>query len=403
MPDMGGDEAPAPTQQTVNNVNIPEYARPYVEDMLGRSQALTTQNPYQSYGGQRVSGFTPLQQASYTGAAGMQPSRYLTEAGRTINNAVSQATGAGYYAPGEFNAGDSPRDVSANLWGQGAATHYMNPYMRSVVDIEKREATRQADMQAQRDGASAVGAGAFGGSRHAIVDAERDRNLMQLHGDIESRGLNQAWQQAQNMFTSDQGRVQQGQLANQRAGLDWNSQRLTAQQLGEQSRQYGAGMAMQGAQTTLAAADMLGNLGQNQYNQQLGILGLQNQLGTQMQTTQQAGLDAQYQDWQNRQNWPYRQLEFQNSMIRGLPISQGTSTMYQAPPSPLSQMAGIATAGYGISRMADGGLAEIAKKPQAKRKKPPKYAKGGTIDVSAREVPNDDSAGLANLLISQIN
>ena len=59
----GGGGQPAPVQQTVNNTSIPEYARPYVESMLGQTQALTdiNQNPYQTYGGERIAGFNNLQ------------------------------------------------------------------------------------------------------------------------------------------------------------------------------------------------------------------------------------------------------------------------------------------------------------------------------------------------------
>lgn len=469
--DLGGDEQPQQTSstQTVNNVNIPEYARPYVEDMLGRSQALTTQNPYQSYAGQRVAGFNPLQQASFQSAAGMQVAPQIGQATGMAGDVFGRAQAVSAYNPNtNFSAGDAPSQVGTNwdarnvntnfdarnvaadprylqntstdMWNGGAAQQYMNPYMQQVVDIQKREAARQSNIQGQYDSANATKVGAFGGSRDAIVQSERERNLGQQLNDIQAQGANQAWQQAQAMFTADQGRGLQsqmanqganlafgqqylsgqmanqqrdlglnqqrlgaegmnqqrdlalnsqdlqGQTANQRAGLDWNSQRLTAQQLGEQSRQFGAQLGLSGLQAQLGAAGLMGTLGQNQYNQQLGIAGLQNQFGLQMQGTQQAALDAQYQDFQNAQNWPYRQLEFQNSMIRGLPIAQGTTSMYASSPgpSPLSQLAGAGVAAYGMSRMAEGGKVEDS-----------------VDDVDFREI-EPHVQGIQRLLISQI-
>lgn len=388
--DFGGGDAPQQTSSTttVNNVNIPDYARPYVEDMLGRSNALTTQNPYQSYQGQRVAGFTPLQQSSYVMAAGMQPSAHLGTGANMAQGVYNRAQSTGQYSPNtNFSAGNAPSQVQSpwgmhftgtQQWGSDAAQQYMNPYMQAVVDIQKREATRNSNMMGEQQAAQATMAGAFGGSRHAIVDSNRNRDLMQLHNDIQAQGSNRAWDQAQQMFASDQGRdlqsqmanqsaglgltgqIMQGQMANQRAGLDWNSQRLTAQQLGEQSRQFGANLGLGALNAQLGAAGLMQGFGQSDFNQRLGIAGLQNQFGTQMQGTQQAGFDAQYQDFQNRQNWPYRNLEFMNSMIRGLPIAQGTSQMYssQPGPSPISQLAGLGTAAYGMSRMAEGGQVE---------------------------------------------
>ena len=70
----GGSPAPAPSQQTVTQTSIPEYARPYVENMLGKSEALTdiNANPYQAYGGQRIQDFTPMQQQAFQGVGNMQ-------------------------------------------------------------------------------------------------------------------------------------------------------------------------------------------------------------------------------------------------------------------------------------------------------------------------------------------
>jgi hypothetical protein len=78
---------------------------------------------------------------------------------------------------------------------------------------------------------------------------------------------------------------------------------------------------------------------------------LQQSYGTQQQQQEQNILSQQYQDFLNQQNYPYKQLGFQSDMLRGLPLSQSSSQIYQAPPSALSTAAGLGTAAYGASRL----------------------------------------------------
>lgn len=144
-----------------------------------------------------------------------------------------------------------------------------------------------------------------------------------------------------------------------------------AQQLAEQSRQYGAGYGLQGLQTALSGAGQLGNLGQTQYGQLMGINQLQQQTGAQQQALRQQGLSQAYQDFLNEQNYPYKQLGFMSDMIRGLPLGQqSTQQMYAAPSSMMGQLGGIGMGLYGMSRM--GGFAEGGEVEG--------YADGGSVD-----------------------
>lgn len=402
--DSGGGSS-APTQQTVTQTNLPDYARPYVEDMFGRASALTTQNPYQQYGGARVAGPSEMQQQAYGMVSGMQPAPQIGQATGMASDVFSRAQGVGSYSPNtNFNPGQSPQQVGTNQgylstgtgqWGLPSAQQYMDPYMQAVVDIQKREAERRSAMQGQADDGNAVlqgGDGAYGGTRNALVQAERERNLGQLENDIQAQGSSAAYSQALQAFNADQARALQsemanqgagltaqgqrlqGEMANQGAGLTWNQQKLAAQQAGEQSRQFGAGLGLQGLQTQLGAAGLMGNLGQNQYNQQIGIAGLLNNFGQQYQGTQQAALDANYQDWVNQQMYPYRQLDYMNSILHGNYSPQTTTSIYGGYGSPVSQAAGLATAGIGLSRM---------------------MAKGGQVeDVNYRDIPDGYGIGV---------
>lgn len=361
-----GDSTPAETTQTSIS-ELPEWARGYAKDTLAKASALTdiNKNPYQQYGGQRIAGFTPLQEQTFQTAAGMQPSQQLGLGTSLAGTAGLGALGTNYRA-GQFYGGQ---------FNQPTAEQYMDPYMQSVVDYQKGQALRDYQIAQPMRQAQAVRQGAFGGSRSAIMDAEAQRALnAQLQG-IEATGRQSAFQNAQQQFNADMAR------------------NLQAQQLREQSRQYGAGLGMQGLQTGLQAAGQLGQLGQTQYGQQMGITQLQSQLGAQQQAQAQRPLDVAYQDFLNQQNYPYKQLGFMSDMIRGLPLGQqSTAQMYQAPPSTLQTVGALGLGAYGVNQLmknsASGGLASS-------------YAGGGMVafrdggDTDIAHSPMDDPAEMA--------
>ena len=140
-----------------------------------------------------------------------------------------------------------------------------------------------------------------------------------------------------------------------------------AQQLGEQSRQYGAGYGLQGLQAATQGAGQLGNLGQQQFNQQRDIAGMQGQFGSQQQQQRQQLLNQQYQDFLNQERYPYQQTEYLSGLMRGTPLGT-VNTMYQAPPSALSQVAGLGVAGagaYGMMNRKKGGAIKDKAKTRA--------------------------------------
>jgi hypothetical protein len=103
--------------------------------------------------------------------------------------------------------------------------------------------------------------------------------------------------------------------------------------------QYGLqGLGLAGQQ-----ASTLGQLGQTQYGQQMGINAAQQQAGAQQQAQNQQSLTQQYQDFLNQQKYPYQQLGFMSDILRGVPLTgSSTQSMYQAPPNQISQFAGLA-------------------------------------------------------------
>jgi hypothetical protein len=360
----GSPSTPADTTSTTT-AELPDWARGYAKDTLAKASALTdiNTNPYQQYGGERIAGFQPMQQQAFQGAANMQPSAQVGLGSGIAGMAGVGALGTNFQG-GQFQGGQ---------FDTQAAQQYMNPYTQNVVDYQKSQALRDFQIAQPMRQAQAVQQGAFGGSRSAIVDAEAQRSLnSQLQG-ITATGQQAAFQQAQQQFNADQARNMQ------------------AQQLGEQSRQYGAGLGMQGLQTGLQAASTLGQLGQTQYGQQMGINQLQSQYGQQQQQQAQRPLDMAYQDFMNQQNYPYKQLGFMSDMIRGLPLGQqSTSQMYQAPPSTLQTVGALGLGAYGLNQLskADGGLLGA-------------YAGGGMVafgnggDTDVTDSPMDDPTKMA--------
>ena len=320
--DGGGGGGGQPTQSSVYQTNIPEYARPYVEQMLGTAQQQifnydkdaegnmvpTTMKGYTPFNQDPSKYFAramPLQEQARTGAANLGVSPEMSAASSATQNAMNRAMGTGYqagnfgnqfqapdqYQPGQFSMGQvqaqglqnyqmqspqdvqatgydaaqmgaaqtgynpslqnyqmqGPQDVQAQQFDQGAAQQYMNPYMQSVVDMQQQEAQRQADIAGTQRGAQAVQAGAFGGARQAIMDAEAAKNLASQKGAIQATGLQNAYSQAQQQFNTDQAQRMQAALANQGMGYNVGSQNLAAN-LGVQ--QLGAGQI--GLQTSLA-------------------------------------------------------------------------------------------------------------------------------------------------------
>lgn len=299
---------PAPEKQTVTQTSIPEYAQPYVERMLGKAEA-TTEQPYQAYGGERIAGFTPMQQQAQQGMANLQTAPQL--------GGASQLAGMG--GLGALGAGQNYAMQATNPYAMQA---YMSPYIQNALEPQMREAARRSAIQGQQNQAQAVQQGAFGGSRSAIVEAERQRNLAEQQGDIYGRGMQSAFEQAR------------------------------------QAQQFGSTLGLQGMQAAGQMAGTLGQLGQTQFGQQKDIIQGQASMGAQQQALEQQRLQQQYQDFLNQRAYPQQQLAYMSDMLRGLPLSQSTQAMYTAPPSTISQLGGLALAGYGMSRKAGGPIKE---------------------------------------------
>jgi hypothetical protein len=298
----GGGGQPANTTQ----VTIPEYAKPYMERLLGKTEALTDAK-YQTYGGERLSGATAEQQAARSGVAGLQtPGEF---------GAASNLTGLGGLS--SLMAGQQYTGMVTDPSRVGS---YMSPYMQNVSDVAKRQAAEDARKVQMATNLGAVRQGTYGGARQLLGQMEREKALGQTMADIDIKGRQSAYEQAiKNM-------------------------------------QFGSQAGLQGAQQAAQAGASLGQLGAAGQTANLQRLQAQEAAGALGQRESQAKLDLAYQDFLTQQQYPYKQLGFMSDLLRGSANLAGTGgkTVYEAPPSMGSQLLGLAGT-IGGSYLAGGG------------------------------------------------
>ena len=261
--------------------SLSTWAGPYVTDMLGRAEALA-QLPYQQYTGQLAAGPSALQTKAFEGIGGLTVPTALQTAGQQAQQTYGAAQ---QYTP-----------------QIGTVQSYMTPSLEAVLEPQRREATRQADIARQQMQGRMAQAGAYGGSRQAIMEAEAQRNLQTLLGDITGKGYAGAYDAARAQRAAD---IQ--------AGL---------QGLGQQT----------------ASTQALTQVGAQQ--QAAGIQNLLQQLtaGQQQRGIEQEGLTAAYNQFLREEAYPQQRLEFQRNMLAGLPLA--AASFYQPAPSAFQSAAG---------------------------------------------------------------
>lgn len=331
------------------------------------------------------------------GLMGLQAQDYGRQVGDTAQQYARQAAAAG----------EQYRQQATDPY---AVQAYMSPYQQGVTNVAKAAAQRQADIQRQSRQAQAVKAGAFGGSRQAIEEAEANRALnAQLQG-IETQGLQNAYDRAiqsmqygsnlglQGLSGAQQGlgtALQGGQL-----GLSGLGTALQGQQVGLQGvdRQLaGTAQGMQGAQVGLQgvsgaqagyglanqAAQNLANIGTAQQQADLSRLGFQNQIGTQQQQQEQNIINQAINNYAMAQNYPQQQLAGYNALLRGYATPTTTTQSYQAV-NPMAQLAGLTATGIGAYGAAGGFR---AKGGVIKEKH---YDVGGSVEADLESIADED-------------
>ena len=212
---------------------------------------------------------------------------------------LSQATG--FAGLGALRAAQGPQDFT----GENVQS-YMSPYMRNVVEQQQLGAIRNYQRELPGLASVATKVGGLGGTRQALLQSEAQRNLQDRLAGIEASGTQAAYENAQQQFN-----------AQQAMGLNYLQQQL-------------------------GAAGILGDLGQRQYGQEMGINEALLRAGQEQRGVEQQYLDSQREAYAERQNYPYKNLAFMSDLIRGTPLTEASRSFYQAPGSLAGQVAGTA-------------------------------------------------------------
>lgn len=255
-----------------STAGLADWSAPYVTGYLGQAQALGNA-PYQAYQGPLTAGASGLQTDAFKGIGSL-----------TVPN------------QGQYNPVGSTFDNTQ-------AQAYMNPYLQQALDPQMKELQRQSDIQRVADAGRLTQAGAFGGSRQAIMESEGRRNLLDKQSNVLGQGYATAYDKAMQQFNADQ-------------------------QRGVQEAQFGADFGIKGLG---AERDIL--------NQQLGAGAVQRGITSE-------GIAADLGEFNQQRDFPYKQVQFQRDMIAGLPTGSVTNT-----PAQLSGIAQLIGATGGIDKL----------------------------------------------------
>ena len=273
-------------QQTGTESALSTYVGPYVTEMLGRGRAIA-ETPYEAYMGPLTAGTSALQDTAFTGLAGL-----------ALPTDASGASAMGTFTPGTFAASGAPAMTTEGAdapAATGVVGEYMNPYLSAVLNPQLQEARRQAEISRQAEAGRFTRAGAFGGSRQALADLERDDRLQRNLADITGKGYAQAFESARRQFNVEQDRAKQAQDMANRFGFD--------------------------------------------------VLGAQTRAGQIQRDIEAEGIAADKAQFEEERDFPYRQVSYMQSLLSGLPLA--TQSYSYAQPSALSNI------------LAGGGLPDI--------------------------------------------
>jgi hypothetical protein len=368
-----------PTETSVQQSNIPEYAQPYVESMLGAAQQQIFQGtpgadgsfnvtgfqpytPYSTNMDDYVAGFAPMQQQAFQGAANLQtPGQFGQATGITGASAYGSLGMAGNLA----NTGANYAQQATN---PNAVRAYMNPYLESSLAPQIEAMRRQYGITGTQQQGQATQAGAFGGSREALMAAENNRAMNSAIDAATAQGYN-------NAFNNAQAQMQFGNT------------------LGLQGNQA----ALQGLSQAGQAGSTLGQLGTQQLAAEQGILGTQQQYGAMQQQAEQQKINQAIQNYAMQEQAPMQSLAQMSGLLRGLPLEARTTQSYQAAPGALQSLAGIGTGIAGVASMtkAEGGTVKS-------------YAGGGIVgfadggDVMSQRNAEGIAQGMAPQQLEQV-
>jgi hypothetical protein len=169
----------------------------------------------------------------------------------------------------------SPQEFTADV-----AQQYMSPYLQASLDPQIAEARRASDIARIAQAGRLTKAGAYGGGRQAVMESELDRALLDKIAGITATGYQTAYDNAVAQFAAEQERQRQAQ---------------------ELANTYG-----------------------------LQALQKQADLGAAQRAIESEGIAADIKQFETEQAFPYKQVQYMQSLLQGLPLATQSYT-YQQP------------------------------------------------------------------------
>ena len=360
---------------TSSTATIPEWQKSMYQEAFGAGRQIA-QQPFIPYTGPQVAGFNPDQLRQFQATRGLfessmgyDPRAGLQQLAQAPTPGIQPVTGTtaqigqvGLPQAAQIGGVQAPQFRGLLDLDIGA---YQSPYQQQVIDLTLQDIQRQSDIAQQLAQSKAIGAGAFGGSRSAILESEATRpyaeQAARTIAGLRQAGFEQAQQAAQADLARQQqlgmfGAEQEQQRALQQAQLQQQAGLLGA----EQAQQRALEQARLAQQTGMAELDIAGRaalmqpeldlrtrqfqaglLG-GQLEDQYRGLGLLGGVGTQQQQLQQQALNQAYNEFLRAQGYGQQQLGALTTGLSGIPALVGeVSKKKTGPGDILSSLLGV--------------------------------------------------------------
>ncbi len=221
---------------------------------------------------------------TYTGPLTAGQSELETKAFEGIAGLTIPTDAMGAFTPDTFSA--------------ESAQQYMNPYLQAALNPQIEEARRQAEITRLQDAGRLTKAGSYGGSRQAVLESIGNRDLGQNLAAITGEGYRTAYDKALGQFNVEQGRSMEAQ---------------------EAANIYG-----------LSALQKIADLGAKQ------------------RAIEAEGIAADKTQFEEERDFPYKAVQFQQSLLQGLPL-ETQDYSYMQP----SQLSSVLSGAGGLTELYD--------------------------------------------------
>lgn len=272
---------------TTAEQKMPEFQQKFLEETVLPFATNMLATEFKPYEGERVAGLTDLQQTALQGYGNLSMGTPAFDQAADVYSMIAEQ-------------GLSPENVQ----------RYMSPYTTNVIDATMRDIGRQRDIALNQLGTAASQAGAFGGSRQGVAEAETQRAFAETAADTAARLREAGYTQAAGMAQADIA----ARSAAAQGGLGTAGARL-------QQEIAGLGAAMTAGEAERALA--------------------------------QQGLDAQLQNYLMEQQYPLTQFGVLTGAAGAIPGGYGTTRTVER--DPMGNFAKVVTAIGNLGRMPGAG------------------------------------------------